>query len=97
MFEIGQVVKKENYTQAAVACNKAEDRHIEKKDGQYVIVPNPVPAALTTAEKVTELETKTGLTRPVREMLLADGNGVSEYVKTKAQEIEVLAATLRGD
>lgn len=48
MFEIGQIVNKGNYTQAALACNEAADRHIEERDGQYVIVANeplPEPAA----------------------------------------------------
>ena len=44
MFEIGQIVDKENYTQAAIACNKAGDMHIELQDGQYVIVSNAAPA-----------------------------------------------------
>ncbi len=96
MFEIGQVVKKENYTQAAVACNKAGDRHIEKVGEQYIIVANPIPLEPTTAEKVMELENKTGLTRVMREMVLAEGSGASDYAKAKAQEIEDLAEQLRG-
>ena len=43
MFEIGQIVDKETYTQAAIACNKAGDRHIEEKDGKYVVVENYKP------------------------------------------------------
>lgn len=40
MFEIGTILNKENYTQAAIACNKAGDRHIEKQGEQYIIVAN---------------------------------------------------------
>ena len=97
MFEIGQIVTKENYTQAAIACNKAGDRHIEKRDGQYVIVANaPLPEP-TVQEQVRTLEMQTGLTRAVRELVLAGNSGASEYVKSKAQEIEVLAEPLRAD
>ena len=50
----------------------------------------------TTAEKVAQLEQETGLTRAVRELVLAYGSGASEYVRGKAQEIEALANPLRG-
>ena len=50
----------------------------------------------TTAEKVAQLEQETGLTRAVRELVLADGSGASDYVRAKAQEIEALANPLRG-
>lgn len=50
----------------------------------------------TTAEKVQALELSTGLTRAVRELVLADNSGVSDYVRAKAQEIESLANLLRG-
>lgn len=97
MFEIGEIVTKENYTQAAIACNKAGDRHIAKRDGQYVIVANaPLPEP-TVQEQVRTLEMQTGLTRAVRELMLAGNSGASEYVKSKAQEIEVLAEPLRAD
>lgn len=54
-------------------------------------VPEP-----TTEEKVQALELSTGLTRAVRELVLADNSGVSDYVRAKAQEIESLANPLRG-
>lgn len=96
-FEIGQIVELENYTKAALACNKAGDRHIEERDGQYVIVANaPLPEP-TAEEQVRVLEAQTGLTRAVRELVLAENSGASEYVKSKAQEIETLAAPLRAE
>ena len=97
MFEIGQIVDKENYTQAAIACNKAGDRHIELQDGQYVIVANPAQAEPTVEEQVRAKEAQTGLTRAVRELVLAENSGVSDYVKQQALEIEALAAPLRED
>ena len=95
MFEIGQIVDKENYTQAAIACNKAGDMHIELQDGQYVIVSNAAPAEPTIEEQVHALESQTGLTRAVRELVLAEGSGASDYVRAQAQEIEALAVPLR--
>lgn len=49
----------------------------------------------TVEERVKELESQTGLTRAVRELVLAENSGASEYTKTKAQEIETLALPLR--
>ena len=95
-FEIGQVLTKENYTTVAIACNKAGDRHIELVDGQYVIVANPVPPEPTLEEQVAKLESETGLTRVMREMVLAENSGASDYVKAKANEIEYLAKQLRN-
>ena len=95
MFEIGQIVNKANYTQAALACNEAADRHIEERDGQYMIVANEPEPEPTIAEQVAALEIQTGLTRAVRELVLAENSGASEYVKTTAQEIEALAEPLR--
>lgn len=95
MFEIGTVITKETYTQAAIACNKAGDRHIEKQDGQYIIVANPPAPEPTVEEQVAKLEAETGLTRVMREMVLAENSGASDYVKAKANEIEELAKQLR--
>lgn len=47
-------------------------------------------------QQVAGLEASTGLIRPMREMVLAETSVSSEYVKTKAQEIEDLAAALRA-
>lgn len=46
--------------------------------------------------QVAGLEAQTGLVRPLREMVLAESSGASEYAIAKAQEIELLAAQLRG-
>lgn len=96
MFNIGQVLTKEDYTKAAIACNKAGDRHIELVDGKFKIVANPVPPEPTISEQVAKLEAATGLTRVMREIVLAENSGASDYVKSKAQEIEALANPLRG-
>lgn len=55
----------------------------------------PVKPAPTVQEKVQALESQTGLTRAVRELVLAEGSGASDYVKQQAQEIEALATPLR--
>ena len=93
-FKIGQVLTKDNYTQAAIWCNQNE-AHIKEQEGQYVIVSNPLPVEPTAEEKVQALESQTGLTRAVRELVLAQNSGASDYVKQQAQEIETLAAPLR--
>ena len=45
---------------------------------------------------VAGMEATTGLIRPMREGILAEGSNYSEYTKTKAQEIEELAQELRA-
>lgn len=49
----------------------------------------------TIEEQVAKLEAETGLTRVMREMVLAENSGASDYVKAKANEIEDLAKQLR--
>lgn len=46
--------------------------------------------------QVAGLEAQTGLIRPMRENILAEGSAYSEYTKNKAQEIEDLAEQLRA-
>ncbi len=55
----------------------------------------PAPVEPTAQERVFLMETETGLTRAVRELVLAEGSGASEYLKNKAAEIEELAVPLR--
>lgn len=45
--------------------------------------------------QVAGLEASTGLIRPMRENILAEGSAYTEYTKSKAQEIENLAEQLR--
>lgn len=61
----------------------------------YVKGHAPAPAEPTAQERVQAKELQTGLTRAVRELVLAEGSGASEYVRKQAQEIETLAAPLR--
>lgn len=94
IFGIGQILTKENYTQGAIWCN-TNNAHIEAKDGQYVIVANAPTSEPTLKEQVAKMEAETGLTRIIREMVLAENSGSSNYVKSKAQEIEDIAKELR--
>ena len=50
----------------------------------------------TIEEQVIKMEAETGLTRVMREMVLAENSGASDYVKAKANEIEDLAKQLRA-
>lgn len=93
-FKIGQKFNKTYPVAAAVWCY-ANNAHIRPVNGVYTIMKNAPVAGPTTAEKVQVLEQKTGLTRAVRELVLAENSGVSAYVKNKAQEIEKLAEELR--
>ena len=95
-FKIGQKFNKTYPVEAAIWCN-ANNAHIRPVNGIYTIVENAPVAIPTTAEKVQVLEQETGLTRAVRELVLAKNSGVSAYVKNKAQEIEKLAEELRGN
>ena len=61
----------------------------------YVKGYAPAKPESTIEEQVAKLEAETGLTRVMREMVLAENSGASEYVKGKAQEIEALAKELR--
>lgn len=55
----------------------------------------PAKPEPTVEEQVAKLEAETGLTRIMREMVLAENSGASDYVKAKANEIEELAKQLR--
>ena len=93
MFEIGQKVTKQNFTQAALWCN-ANGAHIEAQDGEYIICANEVIVP-SMQEQVAELEAKYQMTRWQREGILAEGSLYSDFTKAKAREIEDLAAELR--
>ena len=94
-YKIGQTFKGTYPPEAAIWCN-ANNAHIEKQEGQYVIVANPSIPEPTIEEQVAKLEAEMGLTRVMREMVLAENSGASDYVKAKANEIEDLAKQLRA-
>ena len=93
-YKIGQTFKGTYPPEAAIWCN-ANNAHIEVLDGVYTIVENAPAPEPTTEEKVRALENETGLNRAVRELVLTENSGASDYVKAKAQEIEDLAKQLR--
>lgn len=95
-WKIGDTVSNDEYTYAALFCNKSNDRHIELvDDAVYRIMANdPIPEP-SKEEIVAKMEAETGLTRVMREMVLAENSGASDYVKAKANEIEALATELR--
>ena len=94
-YKIGQTFKETYPPEAAVWCN-ANNAHIEVLDGVYTIVENAPVAEPTIEEQVAKLEAETGLTRVMRELVLAENSGASNYVKAKANEIENLAKQLRA-
>ena len=67
------------------------DKNYFLHNGEYITeIPEP-----TLEEQVAKLEAETGLTRVMREGILAEGSLYSDYAKAKAQEIEDLAKQLR--
>lgn len=66
-------------------------------NGQWYLVGYvPSKPEPTLQEQLIEIERNTGYTRAIRELILAEGSGASEYVKNKAQEIENIAEQIRG-
>lgn len=82
----------ENFRDMAIWCN-SNNAKIEDKGDYYEIVEIPAP---TIKEQLEILEARTGYNRAVRELILAENSGASEYVKNKAQEIENIAEQIRG-
>ena len=75
-----------------------EEMDVEKayNNKWYVKGFAPIAPEPTIEEQVAKLEAETGLTRVMREMVLAENSGASDYVKAKANEIEDLAKQLRA-
>lgn len=63
----------------------------------YLLGYAPTKPEPTLEERVAKMEAETGLTRIMREGILAEGSPYSAYAKEKALEIEELAAQLRTD
>ena len=82
------------YMEMALWCN-SNNATIEDK-GEYYEVVAVVPYTPTLKEQLEDLERTTGYIRAIRELILAENSGASEYVKNKAQEIENIAEQLRG-
>lgn len=93
-WEIGDVVDKELYTSAAIYCNKKGDRHIEKKDGVYIVVANEIYVP-TKQEILMQKEAEYGMNRAMREVILA--SGCSDFIKERAEELESLAKEIRNE
>lgn len=93
-MKIGDVLNKQNYTEGSIWCTK-NNAEIKLIDGKYIIVEKQPKPAPTIEEQVAMLEAETGLTRIMREGILAEGSLYSDYAKAKAQEIEDLASQLR--
>lgn len=74
---------------------KETERSIE--NGEWADTPEYIAKKerQNIENQVASLEASSGLIRPLREMVLAENSGASEYVKSKAQEIEELAQELR--
>ncbi|MBO7713893.1 MAG: hypothetical protein J6S85_10015 [Methanobrevibacter sp.] len=87
-------VNLDEYSKVAEWCNE-NNATIEDKGNYYEVVA-VVPHEPTLQEQIESLEHKTGYSRAIRELILANDSGASAYVKSKAQEIENIAEQLRG-
>lgn len=84
----------ENYSDMAIWCN--DNNALIEDKGEYYEIVEIVEPKPTLQEQLVELERTTGYTRAIRELILAENSGASEYVKNKAQEIEDIAEQIRG-
>lgn len=84
----------ENYRDMAIWCNS--NKALIEDKGEYYEIVAIVQHKPTIKEQLEDLERKTGYSRAVRELILAENSGASEYVKNKAQEIENIAEQIRG-
>ena len=92
MCQVGIGTNTEFYVSLGMELTEVE----QGPDGNWYLAGHaPTEAEPTSQEQVRVLEAQTGLTRAVRELVLAENSGASEYVKTTAQEIEALAEPLR--
>lgn len=91
--------KSQKYASFLGLTEFCEEKELEQAyNGEWYVkgyAPNkPEP---TLEEQVAKLEQTYGMTRWQREGILAEGSLYSDYTKAKAQEIEELAAELRGN
>ena len=91
MCQVGIGTNTEFYVSLGMELMQVE----QGPDGNWYLAGHaPTEPEPTTAQRVAALEAQTGLTRAVRELVLAENSGASEYVKSKAQKIETLAEPL---
>lgn len=93
MCQVGIGTNTEFYVSLGMELTEVE----QGPDGNWYLAGHAPtePEPTTAQEQVRALEAQTGLTRAVRELVLAENSGASEYVKSKAQKIETLAEPLR--
>ena len=100
MFNIGDKLTKENYTQGAIWCNE-NNAMIEVVDGEYVIVAVPEPTEQELAQsRISELKQNLANTDYIIIKLAEDAASRDEYAEQLAQraawraEIRTLEETL---
>lgn len=71
-----------------------DDANLEKGYDGWWYLKGKAPVQ-PLEEQVEQLEASTGLSRMMRELVLSTNSGASDYIKSKAQEIEDLAEELR--
>ena len=93
LCEVGLGTNVEYYKSLGMTEQDVEQAY----NGQWYLVGYaPSKPAPTLKEQLLEMERNTGYTRAIRELILAEGSGASDYTKNKAQEIENIAEQIRG-
>lgn len=93
LCEVGLGTNVEYYKSLGMTEQDVEQAY----NGQWYLVGYaPSKPAPTLQEQLLEIERNTGYTRAIRELILVENSGASEYVKNKAQEIENIAEQIRG-
>lgn len=76
---------------------KTDDKYMLSEDGtEYIPYDEEVVSKRKTKEQVANKENEYAMNRWQREIILAENSGASDYIRQKAQEIEVLAKKIRA-
>jgi len=76
---------------------ETNDKYMLSEDGtEYIAYNEKIIEERELKQQIAEQETKYGMNRWQRELILAENSGASDYIKQKAQEIENLAKKIRA-
>lgn len=87
-WNIGDIVSKQEYTACAIFCNANGTMHIEKQNGQYIVVANQVYVP-TVQEQIQQLENSI-TARNLRSAIRGD-----EFALNKIAEVEAKIEELK--
>ena len=93
-YKIGDIITKEDFTEASIFCNTNGEMTIEYRDNNYVIVAkiDPTPSL---EEQLSKLEKDYNMPRVIREGILGNPSMYSQFNVLRAKELEELAKKIR--